>query len=131
MKRKAEKKSAAPGKQPEHTDAGLINDEYSDASFVDPNRVDALDMPSLLDDEDALDEVPVSRDGIEEVQSSADAERESAQSTADDGHVLLNDGNEMGVGTELYSVDDLERATVGAPRKRRRHPRNSNPGLDS
>ncbi len=131
MKRKADKKGAAPEKQPAHNDAGLINDEYSNDAFVDPDHVDALDVPSLLDDEDVLDEVPLSGDGIEEVASSADAERESAQSTADDGHVLRNDGNEMGVGTELYSVDDLERATIGAPRKRRQHPRKSNSGLAS
>jgi hypothetical protein len=122
MKRKTHAVAADQGAVPPRDEEGLLNDEYSDASFVERDRVDALDVPALLEGESALDDVPADHDGIESVPESADAALVSPLSTTDDGHVQLADGNEMGIGTELYSVDDLERATIGAPRARKQHP---------
>jgi|GEM_PF-3501834 len=121
MKRKGRSTAGAePEAVPPRDEKGLLNDEYSDDAFVDPDRIDALDMPQLLEGERALEEVSADHDGIEAVPSTVDAMLESPQSTSDDGHVLHGDGNEMGIGTELYSVDDLERATIGAPRSHKR-----------
>ena len=98
----------------------LLNDEYSDPAFVDPDRGDALDEPQLLDDESALDEIPAGSEGIQSV-SAIDDEQADALPTSDDGHVVHSDRSETGMGAELYSVDDLKRATVGGPRTRHRH----------
>lgn len=107
--------------KPTGDDPALINDEYSDPAFVDPDRGDALDAPQLLDDESALDEIPLGFEGIQPLPVTNDEQSADALPTSDDGHVVHRDRSETGMGTELHSVDDLERATVGAPRTRHRH----------
>lgn len=122
MKRKTRANAApAPDVKPTADDPALLNDEYSDPSFVDPDRGDALDEPQLLDDESALDEVPSDSEGIQPVAATDDQQFADALPTSDDGHVVHGDQSETGMGTELYSVEALRRATVGAPRTHHRH----------
>ena len=122
MKRKAHTRPAAVTDATPTRDANaLVNDEYSDPTFIDPDRGDALDETRLLDDESALDEVPSGSDGVQPVPQTSNDQFADALPTSDDGHVVHRDQSETGLGAELSSVDDLARATIGAPRTHHRH----------
>ena len=83
-------RNATPGADPNdptRTEDGLIRDEYTDPSLEHVRGVDALDVPSALRDESALDE------------GSPD------------------DEGEMGFGAEAHDADELSAVTVGSAQR--------------
>ncbi len=79
---------------------GLVVDEYSDDAFTSADGMDALDRPGTLDDMDVLAEVADDGDGIAEIVLSV-----SHRNDVDD--------DDLGVGGESMSTEELEDATIG------------------
>lgn len=92
-------------------DDGLVNDEYSDDSLEEVNSLDALDVPSALQDDSVLNEMADDSDGIEELDVLA---REANPRVDDGGNRRHNiDDAEMGLGAEPHSTDELADAAIG------------------
>lgn len=100
---------------------GLLVDEYSDESLVDPNAIDALDVADSLESDTILDRVAAGGDGIVEVDPDADNEEAVVDSLGDEGYAGRRNATEIGIGAELRSADDLERAAIGKRAAARRH----------
>lgn len=113
-----------PNRKPESAEIrdsdGLLVDEYSDESLVDPDAIDALDLADSLESDTILDRVAAGGDGIVEVDPDADSEEAVVDSLGDEGYAGRRNATEIGIGAELRSTDDLERAAIGRRASTRR-----------
>ena len=112
---KADSGKRGKNDEPDHVDAGLKNDEYSDPTLEDDDAVDALDVRGALRNERVLDEVADDGDGIEEIDVLPSS---SVSDTVDTGaRQKPRDEAEMGLGAEAHSADELDEAAVGNSRR--------------
>lgn len=101
-----------------HDADGLLVDEYSSDTFVDPEHIDALDGPRAHPSDAALEQLMNDGTGIDAFEvPSEDETMETIDSGARRDPTM--DG-EMGLGAEPHTPEELEQAAIGDALRGRR-----------